>query len=131
MNVIGLIEKLPIDLLFIVSGFYPKVLFVLPMERLVKCDWFNLIKMNFGLIYSRRESTNEEMMKVYMEKCLWREGTIFVSGGVTSLLRGGRLLRCGNNESGTLGLGDNRSRSRLEEVDVGGKEVVEIKGNEF
>ncbi|AYV81286.1 MAG: chromosome condensation regulator [Harvfovirus sp.] len=128
MNIIIRIQNLPIDLIYSVSNFYPRILFILPKEQLVKFDWFRLIRDNFGLIYSKNECTNEEIMKVYMGRCLIKKSNIFVTTYTSSLLINGRLLRCGDNSNGGLGMGDYRNRSVFEELVMFGDNVVEIKG---
>jgi len=128
MNIVTRIRKLPIPLIYAVSTFNPRILFVFGREQLVKFDWFLLMRNNFGLIYSKGECTNEEIMMVYLKKCLGRKSNIFVTAHSSSVLRGGRLMRCGINRYGGLGVGDCKDRLTFEEVGV--KNIVEVKGNE-
>ncbi|AYV80887.1 MAG: chromosome condensation regulator [Harvfovirus sp.] len=132
MNIVSRIQNLPIELLSIVSNFYPRILFILPRERLVKLDWFKLIKSNFGLIYSKNECSNDEIMSVYIKKCLTKKSSIFVTNYTSSLLINGKLMRCGNSLYDGLGAGDYRDGStKFKQLREFGNNVVEIKGTDY
>ncbi|AYV83262.1 MAG: chromosome condensation regulator RCC1 [Hyperionvirus sp.] len=128
MELILLIRNLPIDLLYIVSGYDHRVVLLLGEESaLIKCDWFLLIKLNFSLIYERKISTQKEIMKVYFDNCS-NEKPRIVCGTSNTILRlsDGRLMGCGNNCYGQLGLGDNKCRNLFFEISGIPKNIVEV-----
>ncbi|AYV83800.1 MAG: chromosome condensation regulator [Hyperionvirus sp.] len=105
MDLSSLIETLPIDLQHIVISYDRRIIFLLPLRELVKYDWFGLIKIIFGLNYSKKFFTNEAVMKIYINRCrrsitkYGRENTIIKLGD-------GRLMGCGSNSDGQMGLGN-------------------------
>ncbi|AYV82540.1 MAG: chromosome condensation regulator [Hyperionvirus sp.] len=125
MDLTKLVGTLPIDLLNVVANYCPMVFFILPESIWVKYDWFKLIRLNFGLVYSRETCSNEEIMRVYLD-CCGRKKSIFSSGCRSCVLVNGVLMSCGNNNSGQLGVGDKRHRVKFEKVRLG-KYISEVK----
>ncbi|AYV81355.1 MAG: hypothetical protein Harvfovirus29_4 [Harvfovirus sp.] len=62
-------QNLPDGLLCIIIDYNYRILLTLPESQLIKFDWFKLIKIKFSLTYDKGIYTNEEMMRVYFNKC--------------------------------------------------------------
>ncbi|AYV82779.1 MAG: chromosome condensation regulator [Hyperionvirus sp.] len=122
-----LIKNLPIDLLYIITNYDPKILFrILPKSELIKYDWFKLIKINFSLIYQRDACTNEEIMQVYLDNCTKKSKIVCGEYYTIIRLADGTLMSCGSNNFGQLGHGDNISRNVFAEIKGIGKKIVEV-----
>ncbi|AYV84887.1 MAG: hypothetical protein Hyperionvirus49_4 [Hyperionvirus sp.] len=171
----SIFKNLPTELVFIISNYHPAALISLAGEK--KYDWFKLIKMNFGLSYCRDVCSNEEIMKVYLDRCKteksrivytkdsssmirlfdgtllsckdnWHDEDRFknnhdrniffeirkLSGSIANIFYGryhamiiltdGRLMSCGLNNYGQLGLGNKKNRSLFFEVGV--KNIAQV-----
>ncbi|AYV82873.1 MAG: chromosome condensation regulator [Hyperionvirus sp.] len=97
MDIISLLKDLPIDLQCIVTNYDPLTLFhILSISELIKYDWFRLIKMNFSLSYSRKLSTNADIMKVYLDYCDGVKSRVTCGGHFTIIKSmDGTLMSCG------------------------------------
>src|SRR5205814_1926245 len=106
MNTNELIKKLPISLVYIVTNYEPKTVFILEEEEI---DWYGVIKNNFRVEYAKK------IMEV-------------VCGCYHTIIRltDGTLMSCGNNEYGQLGQGDTKNRTKFEEIKNMPKNIMEI-----
>ncbi|AYV82434.1 MAG: chromosome condensation regulator [Hyperionvirus sp.] len=127
MDLISLIDRLPVDLLYIISNYDPSVIFRVNK----KYDWFKLIKMNFSLSYERDLSTNEQMMKVYWDNCFFEKSKIICNLNYTIRLEDGSLMSCGDNSHGQLGIGGAGSKTNFFEISGLPKNIVEIANSDF
>ncbi|AYV83403.1 MAG: chromosome condensation regulator [Hyperionvirus sp.] len=107
---------LPIDLRSIVLGYGHEVLFVLSDHELAKYDWFRLIRMHFELRYERGVSTNEQIMRVYLDNCIAASKVVTDPTNGIIRLMDGKLMGCGGNFYGELGFGDYKNRHLAEEI---------------
>ncbi|AYV82698.1 MAG: chromosome condensation regulator [Hyperionvirus sp.] len=126
MNLVCSIKKLPVDLLYMIANYEPRMLFLISSEsEIVRYDWFKLIRMNFGLSFCREDATNEEVMGVYRDFCVSEE---FVECGeyCTFVRVDGKLMGCGGNGMGQLGVGDNVDRKWFEEIPGIPTNIVEV-----
>ncbi|AYV84213.1 MAG: chromosome condensation regulator [Hyperionvirus sp.] len=126
MDLISLIENLPIDLRYIVTNYDPGVIFLL--DGFARYDWFKLIRMNFSLVYQRDECTNEEIMRVYLDNCHNEKSKIVCGDNYSTILKlpDGTLMSCGDNTFGQLGLGDGEKRNIFCEIKGISKNIVEV-----
>ncbi|AYV83060.1 MAG: chromosome condensation regulator [Hyperionvirus sp.] len=127
MNLMTLFIELPRDLQYKISNYNPVVLFNLSTSEFIKYDWFKLIKMNFNLVYSRDEATNEQMMEVYLYNCSL--GARISCGRDHSVIRlkDGRVMVCGGNGKGQLGIecgGDVSLFSEIKGIPKNVREVI-------
>ncbi|AYV82435.1 MAG: chromosome condensation regulator [Hyperionvirus sp.] len=121
MDLISLIENLPIDLLYIVTNYDPAVI----CNSGGKYDWFKLIRMNFSLMYDRELCTNEEVRRVYLDYCDKSRKSIFAGVNHAIIRLGdGTLMGCGYNEDGRLGLGG--SRNQFLKLDGVPGDIIEV-----
>ncbi|AYV82524.1 MAG: chromosome condensation regulator RCC1 [Hyperionvirus sp.] len=130
MDLISLIENLPIDLLYLVTNYDPLVIF--HVDKFIKYDWFKLIRMNFSLRYQRDLCTNEEIMRVYLDHCS-REKTTVIAGYYYTIIKleDGTLMCCGRNQYGELGLGDQGDREIFNEIKGIDKNIVEMLDTQY
>ncbi|AYV84533.1 MAG: chromosome condensation regulator [Hyperionvirus sp.] len=125
MDLCFVIETLPVELQHIVISYDHLIIFLLPYSKLVKYDWFGLIKVIFSLNYSKKVFTNETMMKIYLTRCRksinrhFRENTIIK-------LNDGTLMGCGSDASGMLGDSDIFSRNVFSVIENVPKNIIEI-----
>ncbi|AYV82548.1 MAG: chromosome condensation regulator [Hyperionvirus sp.] len=126
MDLVTLFKNLPTDIQYLITNYYPKILFILPKADLIKYDWFKLIKMNFSLNYEREMSTNEEIMKVYSDNCT--KSKIVCGDSHTIILIDGKIFGCGKNHCGQLGEGSVYAYAicRFREINGITKKIVEV-----
>ncbi|AYV82808.1 MAG: hypothetical protein Hyperionvirus2_176 [Hyperionvirus sp.] len=127
MDANSLVRALPVDLQWVVSSYDPGVLFwSLSVSELAKYDWFRMVRMNFALSYARESSSNEDMMKVYLDNCCNERSRIACGGSHVIVRLRDRLMGCGSNLFGQLGLGDIPDRSLFEEIVDVPKNIAEV-----
>ncbi|AYV78080.1 MAG: hypothetical protein Edafosvirus4_64 [Edafosvirus sp.] len=101
-----LLFTIPKDLLMIITSYNPVLIFNLPESFYTKYDWYALIKNNFSLIYSKRDTTNNDMMKTYIWNCIKDDLNCEISAGPSNIFikkNTGLLMSCGRNDYGQLG----------------------------
>ncbi|AYV84064.1 MAG: chromosome condensation regulator [Hyperionvirus sp.] len=138
MNLKGLFEGLPIELQYIVGSYDHLVFFrIFPIsELLAKYDWFKLMRVNFGLSYSKGDATNKEMMAVYYNKCRYRKSGI-ACGAFHTIVRvdGGTLMGAGDGYNGQFGKGmyhiGYKEKMFMEIKVAGVKDIMEVIAGDF
>src|SRR5205814_6822808 len=101
MNTIELIKKLPISLVYIVTNYETKTVFILEEEEI---DWYGVIKDNFRVEYVKKETAKKEIIEAYKYNCNKKNKTIYTGYNYTIIrLTDGTLMSSGYNTCGQLG----------------------------
>ncbi|AYV82990.1 MAG: chromosome condensation regulator [Hyperionvirus sp.] len=126
MDSISLIIALPKDLLYLVSNYDPSIFSIFPESEMIKHDWFQLMKKNFSREYSKTESSNHSLMKIYFEFCLKKSKTLFTTYYAIIRLTDGTLMSCGLNYRGQLDSADIKNRNKFEIIKGIPKDLADI-----
>ncbi|AYV82554.1 MAG: chromosome condensation regulator [Hyperionvirus sp.] len=124
MNFISLFRNLPIDLQYKIIGYNHEMLFL--RSELVGYDWFKLIRMNFGLQYSKDSSSGDQMMKVYLGNCRSRSKIVCGFSFTIVRLEDGTLMGSGYNELRGLGIEGKNKINKFEPIPKIPKNVAEV-----
>lgn len=109
MSANSIFNELPVDLHTVICKYNKKAIYVLPKDRLITYNWKYLIKAVFGINY---DSLPKNLIMAYYD--LSKSKFVF-TGLLHTLIQcaDGKLMACGHNSHGQLGLGDLTLRTRF------------------